>query len=1468
MVRAHQRRLVAERQRMLRKAAAGAVGLTAVAGAGQAQAATFTVTNLNDAGAGSLRDAVGAANAAAGTDTVDFQPGLTGTITLAQTIAISDSVAITGPGADVLTIDGNTSVQMFAVAGATHLSGSFSGLTMSGGLGPKYGGAIRAKDADVTVTGSTFTGNTALKYGGAIGSVEGQVTISGSTFVGNGTKYAGGAVALRGGGLDVTDSEFTTNSTQGKDVSANTSPPVGGGAIHTVQTTAPVTITGTTISGNTSFTDGGGLSVEDGAAAVTITDSELSDNTATDEGGGAHIDATNAAVTISGTTVSGNTSTEEGGGVNIYGTVEAVTISDSTLSGNTSTDEGGGAYIYEGDGAVTVDRTVVSGNTSKDENGGGLFIGETKAPTTVRDSQITGNTAGDSGGGLASYDAEGDVLVEGTLVSGNTSNGVENDNNGGGIWFEDTLRDDADQTHTTTLRNSTVVGNTAGRFGGGVAFSEQFYGEASIVQSTITGNTAEWGGGLQLGQTYAGFRLTNSTLSGNQALSAGGGVYRATDDGSPYAAEGDIVVSGSVISGNTAPADADFGSYAGTTGEVTFGNSLIENPTEPFTTNPLGTVQTDIDPKLGALAANGGPLPTMLPAVDSPLLDAGVANGLISDQRGLARTKDFPGAAGIGSDTTDIGAVERQANGAPVVTPGSGVTVTEDTAQAVTGASVADADDAGAAGTVTFTVSPAGAGTLALNLPGATGNGTGSVSATATLADINAAIAAGKLVFTPAQDRDTDASITMTYEDAGVAEDATKLSDSGSIPLDITPVNDAPVVHAGTGTTVVEDTAKAIDGISISDVDEDGNGTATFSVAAGVGTLHLDLPGATGNDSTSVSVTASLADINAALAAGKLVLTPAANRDADATVNVAYKDTDDASDDADAALKFTPVNDQPVVTAPAAVDVTEDTPATINGVSISDVDDEGMGTFTVKVDPAAGGTLALDLPSVTGNGTDTVTVSATLADVNAALAAGKLVFTPAADRDTDATLDVSWRDAGSKSDTTQLTGEASTALKLVPVNDAPTVAPGPEVPITEDTPTPVTFPVISDVDAEGVGTVAISAPDGTLALDLPGATGNGTGTVGASATMADVNAAIAAGKLVFTPKANLDQNTTLTITFTDNGSKTDTTKKSGAGTTNLVVKAVNDAPTLTVPGAVTLDAGTSVTLAPITVADVDATRLEVRLAVGEGRLKLPVTTGLTFTEGGPEAGAIRFSGTVAEVQAALAGVVFTAAPSGTTSLPLEISVNDLGGTGDGGVKAVQGFVGLTIRPTPVAPPPPVVAASVPPLCNGISITMQATLNGSRVEFVGVALQRLAGQSVQITDGKRVVTSTVIAADGTFKASVAATPAARRGTVRYQAVTAEVHSASFKPIRRIVLRRNGGTVTGRVKVDPGFRAASAKLYRDVSCGTRALIGTVKLSPQGTFKLQVETPASGFAVYRIRVQVGKRLVSYSQPILVLR
>ena len=125
-------------------ASGAALALGALAAGMPAGAATFNVTNLDDAGAGSLRQAILDANTAAGLDDITFQAGLTGTIILTSgELYISDSVSIQGPGAAVVAVNGNGGTRVFYLYnGSALLDISISGLTITNGSAPVGAGII------------------------------------------------------------------------------------------------------------------------------------------------------------------------------------------------------------------------------------------------------------------------------------------------------------------------------------------------------------------------------------------------------------------------------------------------------------------------------------------------------------------------------------------------------------------------------------------------------------------------------------------------------------------------------------------------------------------------------------------------------------------------------------------------------------------------------------------------------------------------------------------------------------------------------------------------------------------------------------------------------------------------------------------------------------------------------------------------------------------------------------------------------------------------------------------------------------------------------------------------------------------------------------------------------------------------------------------------------------------------------
>ena len=113
--------------------ALGANGVTPV------HAATFIVTNLNDSGAGSLRQAIADADAAVGTDTITFS--VSGTIMLESRLAyIHDPAGLTIDGSgQTVTIDGGGYQVLYVVSGA---SLTLEHLTITNGHTVLYGGGI------------------------------------------------------------------------------------------------------------------------------------------------------------------------------------------------------------------------------------------------------------------------------------------------------------------------------------------------------------------------------------------------------------------------------------------------------------------------------------------------------------------------------------------------------------------------------------------------------------------------------------------------------------------------------------------------------------------------------------------------------------------------------------------------------------------------------------------------------------------------------------------------------------------------------------------------------------------------------------------------------------------------------------------------------------------------------------------------------------------------------------------------------------------------------------------------------------------------------------------------------------------------------------------------------------------------------------------------------------------------------
>jgi CSLREA domain-containing protein len=266
-------------------------------------------TAAND-GACSLREAVDNANnnaqthpdcaGGAGQDTITFASGIA-TITLSSTLpSITDSNGLTIDGAGAVTIDGANSSRIFTLNNGATLT--LSSLVLShGNAGGNYGGAVYSQ-GNLIVNNSRFTGNTA-QFGGAILSLGGSTSINTSTFSQNSSLEGGGAVLVTSSGAhSISNSLFAGN------VAYNAINEHGsGGGIQTENGTT-VTITNVTLvnnsAGGSNDDGGGGLMVYGGA--VTIVNSTISSNSTTTQGGG--IRQLGGTVTLRNTILADNSS--------------------------------------------------------------------------------------------------------------------------------------------------------------------------------------------------------------------------------------------------------------------------------------------------------------------------------------------------------------------------------------------------------------------------------------------------------------------------------------------------------------------------------------------------------------------------------------------------------------------------------------------------------------------------------------------------------------------------------------------------------------------------------------------------------------------------------------------------------------------------------------------------------------------------------------------------------------------------------------------------------------------------------------------------------------------------------------------------------------------------------------------------------------------------------------------------------
>ncbi len=453
----------------------------------------------------------------------------------------------------------------------------------------------------------------------------------------------------------------------------------------------------------------------------------------------------------------------------------------------------------------------------------------------------------------------------------------------------------------------------------------------------------------------------------------------------------------------------------------------------------------------------------------------------------------------------------------------------------------------------------------------------------------------GSVTYTPNDNYHGADSFTYIVTSGGVSESTT-------VSVDVTPVNDAPVAKDDIATTQ-EDTAVTIDVLpNDTDVDGDKLSIESVSVPKEQGTVEV--------------------------VDGKLVFTPAENFNGDAEIT--YTVTDGAlTDQATVKVTVNAVNDTPVVESNIADQtLAEDfTPYTIDlNTAFSDVDNvDGELTFSVfgnsNIQVAIVNGIATITPTADWNGSETLTFTATDPSGESVSQTVNFTVTPVADIEADKTtvvedtptiIKVLGNDTfEGKDKVVSLDAENGPKNGTIIVNNDGTVTYTPDDNyvgkdtftyvvtsggVSESTTVEVNVTPVNDAPV-AKDDIATTQEDTAVTIDvLPNDSdvdGDKLSIQSATVPEAQGKVEIVDGKLVFTPAENFNGHAEITYTVTD-GQLTDEAK------VTVTVNPVNDAPTIKVDAveSITEDAvSTDTVVATLTVRDTDTSEDQLTVSL-------------------------------------------------------------------------------------------------------------------------------------------------------------------------------------------------------------------------------------------------------------------------------
>lgn len=492
----------------------------------------YYVTNLNDDGPGSLRQAIVNANATDADSVIEIE--VSGELELANVLPpITGAVNIDGAG-QTFVIDGQDLYRGLIIR---NVPVTVSGLTIQKGkaFGAQPGGGI-ASDGSLTLNSVTVRDSTNSGQGGGVYAA-GPLTITGSLFEANGSGAHGGGV-YAGGPLIVTSSTFRYNACAG---SGN----CHGGGLYTANT---LTLTDTQFISNTANGLGGGAFALTGAQVDggLFEDNYSKDFTFGTGGGGLYAERS---LVVTGTQFISNTAWW-GGGVMAYDSV-LTDLTNAHFENNRALNSGGGLALWPAPNTTTLTNVSFVGNEAY--NGGGMIA----ASVVITGGRFERNTdVVHAGGLLASY-----AVITGTAFISNTSAAGR----AGGAYL-------VNEAHIT---GAVFAGNSAPDGAGGLAVGE-FNGHLTLADSRFDNNQGSTGGGVFATGALA---VTSTVFLANSAR-VGGGLAHTAGNGQ---------LANSLFAGNTAAEGGAALSLSGTGTDyvkhLTIGNSL------PIATSAISTTK-------------------------------------------------------------------------------------------------------------------------------------------------------------------------------------------------------------------------------------------------------------------------------------------------------------------------------------------------------------------------------------------------------------------------------------------------------------------------------------------------------------------------------------------------------------------------------------------------------------------------------------------------------------------------------------------------------------------------------------------------------------------------------------------------------------------------------------------------------------------------------------------------------------